>query len=215
MAKTIKEKNAEFSEVPLASELPFWQFLLEEKAIVFVDGSVGAGFKLSGLDVECVSYDEINQRTVALRSFLNNLPEGVVVQIIYGVNSHYSDVISAHNKGTGNAFVDWITQNRIEGLKNEQEEESLFRPHIYLFFRFWPDEKPVSKIKLFDKKKKFMTLSQSKHKALIEELNQRAHDLSLSLESAGIPSRRLSTDEIRSLVYDFLNPQRAKILPLS
>ena len=213
MPKTMKDKENEFIEVPLVSELNFWEFDEKNDAIIYVDGSMGAGCELSGIDNECDSDEDINQRTLLLRGFLNSLPEGILIQLIYKVDSNFSDVILEHDKKTNYPLIDWISEHRVNRLGLEQNESILYRPRIYLFFRFWPKTDVVSKIKFFEKKKEFGSRSQDIHEKLIHELNQKASDIEAALTTCGVHSRRLGIDEIKTLIYEFLNPERSELLP--
>src|SRR3990167_8303698 len=111
MPKTIKDKERELVETPLAQELNFWDFDEDNNAIIYVDGSIGCGFEIKGIDNECDSDDEINQRTLLIRSFLNSLPEDSVFQVIYSVNSDYSSTLKAHHKKTPSPLINWISES--------------------------------------------------------------------------------------------------------
>jgi hypothetical protein len=214
MPKTVRDKENELIEVPLSSELNFWDFDPHNKAIIYVDGSVGAGFELSGIDNECDSDDEINQKSLLTRGFLNSLPEGISIQVINQIDSDYDDIISSHDKKTKFPLIDWISQNRIRRLYFEQDEGLLYRPRIFLFFRYFPKADVVTKIRFFEKKKKFESRSKNYHFKMMDDLNQLALDIEAALVTIGISCTRLNVYELRALIYDFLNPERAKILPI-
>lgn len=214
MPKTVRDKENELIEVPLASELNFWDFDSSNNAVIYVDGSVGAGFELSGIDNECDSNDEINQKTLLTRGFLNSLPEGISIQVINQIDSDYDEVISSHDKKTVSPLIDWISHNRTQRLYFEQNEELLYHPKVFLFFRYFPEMDVVTKIKFFEKKKKFESGVKANHQKLIDEINQIALDIEAALVTIGISCTRLNSTQIRSLIYDFLNPERAKILPI-
>jgi len=212
MPKTLKEKEAELTENPLASELNFWDFDHEDRAIIYVDGSIGCGFKVDGVDNECDLDEDINQRTILIRSLLNSLPENCVFQMIYDVDSDFSEEIKEHHKKTPSSLINWISKNRFNRFKEEETHGLLYRPHIYFFFRFWPEEKNVKPLKFFQKQVKFSEDFKKKHQKMMRELFEKALDVESSFNALGLKARRLEIKEIKSLIYKFLNPERAQIL---
>ena len=214
MPKTIKDKERELIETPLAGELNFWDFDSENNAIIYVDGSVGCGFEIKGIDNECDSDDEINQRTLLIRSFLNNLPEDSIFQVIYNVDSDFGETLSSHHKETPSALINWISRSREEKFKAEEDQGILYHPKIYLFFRYFPSSKVVKAISFFQKKEKFSEEFRKNHEKMMEELNQKALDIESSLSTLGLEAKRLDAKKIKALIYDFLNPERAETLSL-
>lgn len=209
MPKTLKEKEAELIENPLAHELNFWDFDEENRAIIYVDGSIGCGFEIRGIDNECDSDDEINQRTVLIRGFLNSLSEDSLCQVIYTVDSDYSQVLSSHDKKTPSSLINWISKSRYNKFEEEQKNSLLYRPHIYLFFRFWPKENISKHLGFFQKQAKFNDEFKKNHKKVMKELNQKALDIEAALSTIGVCVKRLDINKVKPLIYEFLNPERA------
>ena len=62
-------------DATLSNRLQIWGF--EDEITVFKDFSLGAGFKISTLDISCQTDESINVIKESLRQFLNGLPTGL------------------------------------------------------------------------------------------------------------------------------------------
>ena len=78
----------------LADKLPIWHF--DQDMMVFSDGSLGAGFKLQGMDISCASTDSINSFNRNLESILTSIPEGLSLQVFYRLTPNVSETIQNH-----------------------------------------------------------------------------------------------------------------------
>ena len=124
------------AEYPLAHELPYWDFLEDEKdnCVVLADGTLVQGLELSGIAVEAMDVESINHLTAQMRSFLNSLPDGLELQFFVDVNSDYSKLISGHESLKGdNALISWIADGRLASLKNSVSSNQLQKMNLYLF----------------------------------------------------------------------------------
>ena len=50
----------------IIDKLPFWHFDDDQGLMVFKDGSLGAGFRLTGYDLNCKTNDQINVFTKSI-----------------------------------------------------------------------------------------------------------------------------------------------------
>ena len=120
----------------LADKLPIWHF--DENLMVFSDGSLGAGFKLNGMDISCTSTESVNNFNRRMGSLLTSIPEGLFLQVFYRLTPHVSETIKEHEKisVTSNKAQQEIAQARIDFLNKHQGE--YFLPETYLFLRGEP-----------------------------------------------------------------------------
>jgi len=195
----------------MAAQIPLWDFV-EGKLphIVLSDGSLSTGAEVGLKDVECLDNQSLNDFTMALRKGLNSIPEGATVQFYLKVGSDYSNLINSHEAAISTdckALVRRIAENRISGFKAEIKEQDLYLPRLFVFVR--------TKVKSFKRKGLFST-EEEFSMASAEEMDESLNALSESLDSClhafnlmNVASRRLSLEEMRGLLFGFLNPNRS------
>ena len=203
------------TEVPLARELPYWDF--SDELTVLGDGSLVMAFQLRGLSVETWDTDQINRMSTGLRAMLNSLPDACEVSFISEVSSDFSETIEAHKAlRSENPWVEWVAGGRIEVLNAEMSNGRLLRPNLYAFvYRRYEAQKssgPTSLLKsFFSSPKKFQAIKKEGHDVAERELRQAAENLRERLESNGLAAAPLSGEELWKMLFRFLNPKRAKM----
>lgn len=214
----VKSKHNDISKLPpLAKEIPYLEFI--DDCIVFYDKqtkavSMGAGFKITGQDIECWDEDTINNHTIKLRTFLNNLPDGLFLQLTYHLKSNYDDWFTEYKRDVTSTepLAIEISTQKLESLSEQQKTGNLFRPELVIFFRYSPIEHITKKFKLFESAKTFQARTQKQHEALHREVEQIANNITSSLSGMGLESKRLKEVELIHTTYEYLNPTRSEQL---
>jgi len=197
----------------LSEQLPYWEFgSAPIPHMILWDGSVSAAIELLPLDIECFDEIRINQLTEQLRAFVNSLTEGLTAQFMVKVESDFSEVLDSHQKlvTTENVFLRRLDEQRCEGIKAEINAEIVFRPRLFLFLKTEPAVKP--KAFSLGGLQKFSREFEASFDDLIETLSQSLEGAESTLASLGFIVRRLSREDLTALVYQHMNPRRARDL---
>lgn len=216
MKNSKKASSANLNLPPLSHEIPYLEFI--DDCIVFYDKrtkqiSMGAGFKIVGQDIECWDENTINNYTLKLRTFLNNLPDKLCIQIMYNLHPHYNEWLKEYGRPQSKEELPLeITKQKLEVFRKEQIEGNLFRPEIFLFFRYTPEERAKSKFKFFETAKYFQARTHNQHQALHREVEQIADNISSSLGSLDLEHQRLQGKKLIQIAYQYLNPTRGQEL---
>ena len=106
----------------LADRVPFWHF--EQGLMVYSDGSLGGGYKLSGLDIGCLPAEDINAFARQVENLLISADEGLRLQLFYRVTPKVSDLLKEHEaishdapevyKPVAEARLNFISKNESE-----------------------------------------------------------------------------------------------------
>ena len=79
----------------LADQLEIWG--LEDNFLIYTDGSLGFGVKITPKDVGSLSDDAINAISTQLRTFLNSLPSGISLQFIQDIKSGNKKILDSYS----------------------------------------------------------------------------------------------------------------------
>ena len=140
--------------------LNLWHFF--EDRFVFGDGSLGAGFKISGKDISCATDEEVSQFTRKLENLVTSLDEGMSLQFLYRLTPTVEALVNEHidlSKDCPIPNYDIILKARKKHLKENSLEGRFFNPEIYLFLRGRPYS--FKKQKLFQKEKEYLQVEES------------------------------------------------------
>src|SRR3990167_8674823 len=85
----------------LADKLPYWH--LHEDYMVFKDGSLGAGFKIQGLDISSASDGVINSIAQKIENLFVSSEEGLKFQLFYKLTPDVMPLIQGHKLASANA----------------------------------------------------------------------------------------------------------------
>ena len=83
----------------LSDKLPFWHFeegLGGGHLMVYGDGTLGAGFKLKGLDISCATNSFKNDFSAKFENVLNGIQENTRLQIFYKLSPKVQGKIAEH-----------------------------------------------------------------------------------------------------------------------
>ncbi|MBI2026385.1 MAG: TraC family protein [Deltaproteobacteria bacterium] len=207
-----KKNISVISDMPsLAELLPFREFL--DNVVVFADkqASMGCAYELEGVDVTCNDVQSINQLTRNLRNFLNSLPDGIHIQFMYELSPQYHDLIQKYERleTSKKPPSNYATKLRCDTFFSEMKDERLLKPIIRMFLRYTPQNTEFSKMKLFETASSYSQKTFEEHQKTKLELEQIADNMSSSLSSCGIETKRLNDYELIEVIYCFLNPTRS------
>ena len=214
--KTLRKQSEFVEEHSMAQELPYWDFSDEGENswISLLDGTLVKGLKLQGISIETLDGDLVNRLTLSMRSFLNSLPDNTDLQFLYDVNSDYENLVNEHGLMAGDhKLIKWVSNMRTAQLHSEVKSSQLHKPNLYLFVYERPVEKTAFLSTFFKKNTFFKSIRREEHEKRLHELTQKVFSIRENLETAGVTSVELTSDEIKTCVYRFLNPKRANEQP--
>ncbi len=196
----------------LADRLPFWHF--DQDLMVYSDGSLGGAFRLTGVDISCRTPDEINTFTRKVENLLIGTEEGLKLQIFYRVTPNVSALLTEHAAISSEAPEIYrpIAEARISFLKRNEAQKNYFVPEFYLFIR----SKPYSykKRRFWESQKKYEPIAESEYTAHREKFDRALKQIESSLIHSGLKPAKLEPEEWFSLVFQYLNLDRAEHYPL-
>jgi conjugal transfer ATP-binding protein TraC len=189
----------------LANRLQVWGF--EEGLTVFGDGSLGAGLRLTPLDVSCKDDEDINALKRKISTFLGGLHSGSRFQIFQEITSGNEAVISGHEMTLLDGALPVtceVTGERVRKLRDDDKAGLLPVRRLYLFLRL-PFSKPLQKPRLFGRRSND-ALTEKRLLGEIEIFKRKFTDVRDSLAAIGVEARPLSEDEIFKIMFDYWNP---------
>ena len=203
--------------ISLADKLPFWHFEQTQDGhylMVYSDGSLGAGFKLKGIDISCATNSFKNEFSVQLENALNSIQEGIRVQIFYKLSPNAHVKIDEHgtlSKGSCENYQK-IKDYRLKFFRENANRGAYFKPEIYLFVRSKPPR--LSKQKLWESQKRYKQLTEKKFKAHYSKFLRILRQIESSFESLGFFPKRLQKEEWFHLLFEYLNLSRSQKIGL-
>lgn len=200
----------------LCEELPYWEFQENPRPhLILNDGSLVSGIKLSLLDIECFDDNEVNQLAVRLRGILNSISENTSVQFCLSVGSDFSNTLKKHSQGKTasiHPLVASIAEFRENKLQAAQDSSELYRPELSIYLR--NQMAGSKKLSFIKKKENFSEASALNYEETLEVLFQNVDTLISSFASVGLTGRILGTTELKTHIYNHLNPKRSKVEPV-
>ena len=192
----------------IADKLPFWHF--DNDLMVYSDGSLGAGFKLKGFDISCVTNGEINNFTRNIENLLISCSEGLRLQVFYKLSSNVDSLIDTHealSKDTVEVYKS-ISDARLKYLRGNAKDKNYFIPEITFFVRNCPLK--FKKQKLFEKDAQYKNLSLAYYNTFKARFSREVRQVESALKSAKLNPTRLRKNEWFNQVFEYLNPSRVE-----
>ena len=185
------------------NELDFWHF--DKNLMVFKDGSLGAGFHLSGFDITCATAEEINQMTRHLENLLIASEEGLKFQIFYKLTSSVEDLIKEHKKLSEGLEGPYsrIVEARLEFYQQNQSQKKYFVPRIYFFIRSQAFGMTTQGI--FSSKHQFESISEKEFQERRKTFMRSVRHVRSILHSSGLGPKELETSSWFKLIFEYLN----------
>lgn len=197
-------------QTSVPEKLPFFRF--DDQCMVYLDGSLGAGFHLTGFDVSCASPDAINSFCQKIESFLVGLNENLRVQIFYRLTNDVFDLIDRHgdiSAQSGSTYKP-IKDARLQFFKRKIAGNQFFVPEIYFFIRSEPLQ--MKKRRFFEKQDQFENGPEADFKKHRDRFQILLSQVEASLRSAGLKPARLSEKEWFDLCFSYLNFERSETI---
>ena len=191
-----------------ADELDFWHF--EDDFMVFKDGSLGAGFELSGFDLTSATDAQINQMVQHLKNLFIDSEKGHRFQVFYKLTSNVEELINRHeafSKNKGGPY-EKIRQARVDFYRENQREKRYFMPYIYFFVRSQPIK--VKSQGFFLRKRKFDFILEEEFRKRKSKFLRFAKQVESHLFSAGLKPLKLSARNWFKLIFEYLNFDRTE-----
>jgi type IV secretory pathway VirB4 component len=189
--------------------LNLWHFF--DDYLVFGDGSIGCGFKISGKDISCATEEEINQFTRKLEGLVSSLDGGLSLQFFYKLTTNVDGAIEEHRKLSEACPLEnygQILSSRHTHLQNKREDGHFFSPEIYLFLK--GKDFGFQRKKIFQKEKDFTQVQEKEFKDHLENFKRSLSQIESSLRDCGILEGRLSKHEWFELFYEHFNLSRSE-----
>lgn len=187
--------------------------------MVYADGSLGAGFRLAGLDVSAASVDFINEVSSQLENLINTAQAGLRLQVFYRVTPQVEKTLEEHAKLTGallseNGEADpyaAIAQSRFAFQGATRDAGGYFNPEVTLFVRSQPHG--YRKQRFWESHRDFQALTRGEYEAHRERFERTLKQLESSLQHARLGPTRLTREAWFGLLYEYLNHARSLRLP--
>ena len=192
----------------LGEKLPVWQFV--DSYLVFSDHSLGAGFKIKGVDITCLDPQEINLVVDRLEKLLISLENGTSVQVFYKLTPHVEEKINQHLEISqdSHSSIREVAKFRADFLTKLAKEGNFFKPEIFLFVRSTPVK--TKKLKIFEKQEKWQSFSELEFSQALNSFEKTVNLVRSSLLSAGFEPEILSNSRWFDLMFNHLNSSRVQ-----
>ncbi len=188
--------------------LPYWHF--DKDLMVFSDGSLGSGFKISGFDLTCKSDEEINQFSKNLESFLKSLVPTTRLQLLHKISPKVDDILNAHKNITelDDSAPGQVSAHRIDFLEEKAADKKYFSSEIYLFLR----GEPVTSQKqgFFSKPEKFVSMVNGQYKSHRNLFLKSQDQIKSSLLGLGFSLFSLDKKQWTDLLYEYFNLEKSE-----
>lgn len=206
----MKQKSMKNKSASLADKIPFWHF--DQELMVYADGSLGGGFKLSGFDISCLQAEDINAFSRNLENLLISADEGLRLQLFYRVSPKVSALLKEHKSISSEAPEVYkpVAEARLNFIKKNEDEKNYFVPEYYLFVRGKGFN--YKKQKLWEAPKKFETVAFEEYQIHREKFERALKQIESSLQATRLQSKRLTESEWFDLCFDYLNMSRIETL---
>jgi conjugal transfer ATP-binding protein TraC len=194
----------------VGKKLPFFHF--EDQTMVYLDGSLGVGFKLGGADISCASPDAINSLCQKIENFLVGLPERLRIQVFYRLTNRVAETIEIHKAASGDSDPQYqpIREARFRFLERKMENGQFFLPEIYVFVRSEPLQ--MKKRRFFEKKEQFEGFPEKEFLAHKDRFSILVSQVESALRSANLGPKPLGKDEWFGLCFSYLNFERSEMI---
>lgn len=192
--------------VALGDKIPFWHF--DQGMMVYSDGSLGGGFKLSGLDIDCLPVEDINNFTRQIENILISAEEGLRLQLFYRLTPKVSELLKEHEAISTEApdVYKPVAEARLNFIKENESKNAYFVPEYFLFVRSRAFN--YRKQKLWESPKKFETVTHEEYLLHKEKFTRALKQVESSLVATRLSPQKISETEWFNLCFDYLNLSR-------
>ena len=196
----------------LGDHLPIWHF--DENLMVYNDGSLGGGLKISGLDISTATHEVVNQFCQQITNLLNSMEEGLRLQLFYRLSSNVSDLIESHAKEmleTDEAYRP-LVDARINFLKKNEEAGNFYSPEIVLFLRGRPQN--IKRDSLLKPNEHFSQMIEDEYGEHRDQFLRAFEQVKDHLDGLGLVPSQLDKNEWHGLIFEYFNLERLEKIGL-
>jgi hypothetical protein len=227
MPVTMEEYRRSLKEPALAEQLKIRDLL--DNVAIQLNGSLVAGYELSGLHSYYGSDDDHNRTKGLLEALLRSLPErSMRMQIRFEVAEGTGDLIGRYNAQQRNpgAVLQVLDRVHVETWRGRDAAGCYLRDFLHAYF-IW-DPKIHHQSPDFEWKRRMkgtngggwslsarrcMERTQREHEDLLAEFNSLMSGVETTLEATGMRARRMTHQEIFLEIKRALNPLANDTLP--
>jgi conjugal transfer ATP-binding protein TraC len=194
----------------LGDHLPIWHF--DENLMVYNDGSLGAGLKITGLDISTATHEVINQFCQQISNLLNTVEEGLKLQLFYRLSSNVSELFDRHETEMAETPLEYrpLVDARLNFLRKNEKAGNFYSPEIYLFLRGKSQKiKRDSFLKPLDKYPQMIEEDYSEHRDQFLRSFEQVKD---HLDGLGLAPSILAKEEWHKLIFDYFNFERMETI---
>lgn len=190
----------------MTDQLPYWHF--DDNFMIFSDGSMGAGFKLSNMDISCKSDEEINFFTKNVENFLKSLDDSIKLQIFYKLSPDVSNILNKHRdiSDLDSTLLKEVNLSRISNFEKNMSSKLYFSTNVYFFIRSKPLVLKTQGV--LQKNEKFISVTNGEYKNFKDNFLKNFEKVFSGLGSLGMGPEVLVREDWFSLIYEFLNLER-------
>lgn len=194
----------------LGDHLPIWHF--DENLLVYHDGSLGAGLRLSGLDISTATHEVKNQFCQQISNLLNSMEEGLKFQLFYRLSSNVSELIELHEKEMGEVPENFrpLVDARLNFLKKNESAGNFYSPEIYLFLRGKPQKMKVDSF--FRPQEKYHQMIENEYQENHDQFMRSLEQVKDHLEGLDLKPVILDKTIWFKLIFDYFNLERTETI---
>jgi type IV secretory pathway VirB4 component len=188
--------------------LPIWHF--DKNLMVFKDGSIAAGFEITGKDIATTTSSNINQFTRELENMLKSIDEGYKIQVFHDISSDVSKTIKEHELLSFEAKGNYqeVIKARVDFLKNNAKNGSYYQPKIYLFVK--GKKYRFKKTGFLNTLKGFEQIELNDYQNHKDDFNRTFDVIRSYLSSTGLMPKELEQSKWCDLIFDYFNLSRSE-----
>lgn len=193
-------------------KLPYWHF--DDDLMVYEDGSLGVGFRLNGIDINCTTSEKINLISQNIEHLISSAPEGLTFQIFYKVSPDFESEINAHEQLSSTSPIIYknVKASRVEFFRSNMEFGNYFNTDIFLFLR--SDKHKYSKQKFWEAQRKYEQIFRHQYLNYKKTFKRNCKQIENSLNYCGLKPQKLTPTEWHGIVFEYFNLDRIKKLGL-
>lgn len=196
----------------LADKLPYWH--LHEDYMVFKDGSLGAGFKIQGLDISSASDEVINGIAQKIENLFVSSEEGLKFQLFYKLTPDVMPLIQGHKLASASAekLYHEVSASRFDMLATLAEEKRLYNPELSFFVRGKPHG--LRKQKFWQKDEVYRQVNEEKFNEHLFHFERNLKTIESSLKQLGLNPKRFTDEDWFENIFDYFNADRKERIGL-
>src|SRR5215469_5082539 len=189
---------------------------LTDNLLIQLNGSLVAGYRVSGICSYYASDDERNRTKLLLEALLRSLPErSMRLQARFEISEGVADLITRHNREQHNpsAVLEVIDRQQVEA-RSKKNADGYYLDHSLYFYFIWDPRIHHQSPDLEWKKKmrgtsfsmsaaKCIERSRREHEDLVAEFNSLMSGVEATLEATGMKIERMTVNDL------FLEVKRA------